>query len=236
MVIIIDTRESRSLVPSELQKLGIECKYETLEVADYLIGEVAIERKTILDYVNSLKSGHLSTQLYNMSTEYPISALVIEYYIPEEEKIQSNEQDINQLIGIHRHSHLSSLAGGFIKRSPDGKSGVISYFSFDTPYDTALFLKYCHDKVESGEPRLPKITNKGISSDDRLISILTGFPYIGEVNASKLLKRFGTISSVSCADLKSLKEVLGEKRAESVFAWFHAPYKTEDSKKQNNKP
>ena len=206
----------RRIFNIEKEEKPIEVYDLTVEYVENFLGGLnpVLLHNTMADYIQSLISGRLSSQLYHLSTECPISAIVTEGYVP----------DATQFLSVHRHAHLSSLAGSFIKRSPDGVHGVISFFMFDTPYDTALFLKYCHDKVESGEPRLPKITNKGISSDDRLVNILTGFPYIGEINAAKLLKRFGTISSVSCADLKSLKEVLGEKRAESVFAWFHAPY------------
>ena len=48
--IIIDHREKNSLVVSELIGLGFSIEYKQLPVADYIIGDVAIERKTLADF------------------------------------------------------------------------------------------------------------------------------------------------------------------------------------------
>jgi len=49
--IIIDYREKNSLVASELIKLGLEIEFKELKVADYIVKGVAIERKTISDFI-----------------------------------------------------------------------------------------------------------------------------------------------------------------------------------------
>ena len=61
--IIIDIHEKNSLVPSELSKLNIKYKFEPLKVADYIIGETAIERKTIADLKSSIINKRIFSQL-----------------------------------------------------------------------------------------------------------------------------------------------------------------------------
>lgn len=46
--IIIDYREKNSLVASTLVELGFEIQFRELKVADYLVNNVAIERKLFL--------------------------------------------------------------------------------------------------------------------------------------------------------------------------------------------
>ena len=52
--IIADNRERNSLVISELVKLNHEVQFEQLEIADYLVNNIAIERKTKSDLASSI--------------------------------------------------------------------------------------------------------------------------------------------------------------------------------------
>ena len=52
--IIIDHREKNSLVSSELHKKGYEIEFQQLKVADYLVNDIAIERKTVSDFKSSI--------------------------------------------------------------------------------------------------------------------------------------------------------------------------------------
>ena len=52
--IIIDYREKQSLVAAELVKLGFEIEFKELKVADYIVNGVAIERKTVSDFISSM--------------------------------------------------------------------------------------------------------------------------------------------------------------------------------------
>jgi hypothetical protein len=47
--IIVDHREKNAIVTAELIKEGFEIEFAQLAVADYLINDIAIERKTITD-------------------------------------------------------------------------------------------------------------------------------------------------------------------------------------------
>ena len=61
--ITADLHEKNSLVAAELVSLGVNVEFKHLKVADYLIGDAAIERKTISDFISSMINKRLLRQL-----------------------------------------------------------------------------------------------------------------------------------------------------------------------------
>jgi DNA excision repair protein ERCC-4 len=64
--IIVDERERPSGVPDELLSLGAPIEYRVLDVADYVVGSYAVERKSVRDFVSSLYSGRLFDQAHRL--------------------------------------------------------------------------------------------------------------------------------------------------------------------------
>jgi len=217
-MIIVDSRETNSRIPELLGNLDLPFVIQTLEVGDYLIGNVAIERKEISDYVLSLTSGRLNNQLYNLSFNFELSYLVIVGHISEA-LIHSN---------ISRSAYISSLVGSSYKQAPDGKQGVIVTVNLDTKYDFVLFLKYLHDKVSRDEPRLPKITRYEFGDNENAILLLSCLPNVGEVKARRLLEHFGAIRNVVNATLEELMEVegIGEIIAKNIYKLLNSHYRS----------
>jgi len=219
-MIVVDERETKSKVYQLLEKMDVPLEVKVLEVGDYLVGDVCIERKEINDYVNSLISGRLHTQLYHLSYNYPLSVLVVEGYIDE----------ILMFRNIKKEQYISSLAGALYKRAPDGAQGVINLVMLSSPYDTALFLKHLNEKVENNEPRLPRFAKRKADTDkDVAIRILSMLPGISEVRAERLLNHFGSIQKVVNASISELMQVegIGEKTAKRIYGLL----KTELGKK-----
>ena len=61
--IIADVHEKNSLVIPTLIELGVEIEIKSLEIGDYLINNIAIERKTSSDFISSMLSKRLQEQL-----------------------------------------------------------------------------------------------------------------------------------------------------------------------------
>lgn len=216
-MIFIDHREKKSPVPDQLEKLGVPIKFVQLKVGDYVItGEeniLCIERKA-KDYVPSLVSGHLNNQLYSMSHSYGFSIIIVEG------SISSNLFNTN----TNRGAYISSLVGSIVKRAPDGKSGTISMIPVETPYDTALALKYLHDKnnSEEGLVRLPKLNPIHFSNEDATVCMLATIPGIGLSLAKSVLNEFHTIQNVSNVTPEDLMRIpkIGKKKAMKIFEFF----------------
>ncbi|MBU2615550.1 MAG: Hef nuclease, partial [Nanoarchaeota archaeon] len=65
--VVVDYREKNSLVISELVSLGFDVKLTPLKVADYLVKDVAIERKTVPDFISSMINKRLANQLEELN-------------------------------------------------------------------------------------------------------------------------------------------------------------------------
>ena len=76
-VIFADIHEKDSLIFPELIENKINLKISYLDIADYVIGNIAIERKTINDFVSSLYSKRLFEQLAKMQS-YEERILILE--------------------------------------------------------------------------------------------------------------------------------------------------------------
>lgn len=78
--VIVDMREFRSELPSILHKRGFQIEPVTLEVGDYVLTpNIAVERKSINDLIESLANGRLYNQCNAMSRSYKTPVLLIEF-------------------------------------------------------------------------------------------------------------------------------------------------------------
>ena len=216
-MIIYDHREDRSEVPKALRDFGVELKRETLEVGDYVITgknvNLVIERKTAQDYIKSMRGEHLNNQLYEMSTNFSYTILIIEGYMT------GAAFELN----APRQQILASIATGILKPSADGVRGAISTLMLDTPYDTAQILKYFHDNITGDKPlvRYPRIKAEKWKLEDRAVAVLSGFPNIKEKRARKILEhpRLNTLTKILTSDIATLMEVegIGKKIAKTIL-------------------
>jgi len=83
--IIVDTRETTTApkITKGLIELGATIKTETLQKGDYIISDqVAIERKTVHDFVYTLTRRFLFDQLFKLKEVYAKPFILIEGYLP----------------------------------------------------------------------------------------------------------------------------------------------------------
>src|SRR5437879_13922491 len=92
--IAVDEREKPSGVPDELRSKGASVEYRVLEVADYIVGEYAVERKSTRDFVSSLFSGRLFGQAYRIGESCRDKILVVEGSLENELKRASDPRSV----------------------------------------------------------------------------------------------------------------------------------------------
>jgi len=194
--ITIDYREKNSLVISELKKIGFELDIKELKVADYIVNHVAIERKTVSDFVSSMLNKRLFNQLEELQ-QYKNKLLIIEGI--DEQEIYSNDHEIN---GVHPNAIRGFLLSILLKHK------IPILFTKDAE-DTAKFISILARKKPTETPL--NITKKSLNKKERLQFIIEGFPGIGPKTAKKLLEKFKTIKNIANASEKQLQEVLGKK-------------------------
>jgi Fanconi anemia group M protein len=188
--IIIDTREKQSLIASLLRERKANIKFETLEIADYLINNIAIERKTYSDFISSMINKRLFTQLDNIK-KYPKHFLIIE----GKTELSNNLKKASQGMIL---SIITSL-----------NIPIIFTENQEETADYLILLAKQQEKQNKEQPL--RYTPSNLTEKEQKQFILEGFSGIGPVTAKKLLKQFGSIRNIINAEEKELKEVLGIK-------------------------
>jgi len=194
--IIIDYREKNSLIVSELIHLGLKIEFKNLKVADYLVNDIAIERKTVSDFISSMINRRLLKQLEELQ-QYKNKLLIIEGTDEQELYTDSEEK-----IGVHPNSIRGFLLSILIKH----KIPIIFTKDYE---DSAKFISIL-SKRKHKELSL-NVSKKSLNKKEQLQFILESFPGIGPKTARKLLEKFKTIKNIINAPQEELKEVLGKK-------------------------
>ncbi len=188
--VIADNREKNSLVISELINQNNSVKFEQLEIGDYLVNNIAIERKTKSDLVNSIINKRIFSQLENLK-KYPNYLLII-------------EEDNSQL-----QIHENAIKGFMLSTVLKNKIPLI--FS-KNPKETAKYISILANKKEK-EISLRQSRNF-ISKEQQVQFILEGFPNIGPVKAKNLIKEFKTLKNIANKSKEELEKILGKQAEE----------------------
>tara|TARA_Y100000310_G_scaffold345234_1_gene462980 strand:+ start:3338 stop:4024 length:687 start_codon:yes stop_codon:yes gene_type:complete len=199
--IIIDHREKNSLVWSILISLGVETEFKELKVGDYIVKDVVIERKTVFDFISSMKNKRLVNQLEELQ-QYKNKLLIIEGI--DEQELYSEEYS-KEKIGMHPNS----VRGFLLSIVLNHKVPIIFTKNQE---DTAKFI-FILSKREMKEVSL-NVSKKSLNKKERKQFIIESFSGIGPKTTKKLLKKFKTIKNIINASQEELKEIIG-KKAES---------------------
>ncbi len=199
--IIVDNRERNSLVISELIKRGNKLEFAQLPVADYIINNIAIERKTISDFKSSIINKRIISQL-NELKQYPKNLLILEGF--ENQDIYKGQIHENAFRGF-----LLSIALNF-------KTPIIYSINEE---DTAKYLSLlATKKSKKTEPiRASKIM---LSEKEQLQFILEGFPEIGPATAKKLMEEFENLKDIANSSKERIEKSIG-KKAQKIYDLFN---------------
>ena len=195
--IIVDNREANSYVPIELKKMGFNLDFKQLPVADYIIGNIVVERKTISDFKSSIINKRIISQLLEIK-QYPQHILIVEGI--ESEGIYDGQ--------IHENAFRGMILA------------IVTEFNVPIIFtrnekDTAKYIAVLASK--KGKKQEAIRASKILLTDEEQIQfILEGFPGIGPATAGKLIERFGNLKNIANASIEELDGVIG-KRAGTIY-------------------
>ena len=236
-VVVYDPNEKRAHVIRYLREYpDIVLVEKPLEIGDYLVqsgeGTIAVERKKASDFLTSIKDGRLFTQIEHLK-EYEDARIVLEGAIFTKVKmgacicIDTLGKPLNKRRGARtqpmttwgtRHFiHPHSLTSIFKKIQDMGITIIPSGGS----YDTADLLHFWATKDEKKEHLEIRRKVKTETDYDRQLFMIAGLPGIGAVQATELLRSFGTPMHVFSAFLDySPKDFpvngLGDKKVSAI--------------------
>jgi Fanconi anemia group M protein len=186
--VIADIHEKDSLVISSLIENKIEVEIKNLEIGDYIIRDVIIERKTLSDFISSMISKRLIKQLLELQ-RYKKRFLILEGEI---DKASFNQNAIRGMIlSIELDIEIPII---FTKNSEE----------------TSRFLEVLARKKENNQ-KLSFHSRKGLTKKQIQSYIIESFPNIGPKTAEKLLKEFKTIKNLINQPIENLNKIIGKK-------------------------
>ena len=191
-LVLVDYRERNSLVPSKLMDLKIPIEIKELKVADYIIEDIAIERKTFSDFVSSMINKRLLRQLEDLK-QYPKPLIIIE----------GNSKDFDFNISPN------AIKGFILSISLSYKIPII--FT-ENSTETAEYIGVISRKKPTSMSL--NVSKKNLTKKQQLQFILESFPKIGPKTSEKLLSNFKTIKQIINASEEELEKVLGKKSKE----------------------
>ncbi len=209
IIVYADSREGNSKVLRALDTIGVDIKIKAMTVADYQITEeVAIERKTAKDFVDSIVDKRLFKQARMMMEEFKKPIMILEG---------------------------DDFYSGFI--NPDAIRGSIASIALDfgisiiptrNQEDTAAMIKRIAIREQKGEKRSISIRTEKKPQNlwEQQLFIIESLPNIGPVNAKNLLSHFGSVEAIMTADEKQLQEVdgIGKKTSENIRKVIESKY------------
>jgi Fanconi anemia group M protein len=200
-VVYADSREGNSKVIRHLTEMEIDVQVRSMAVADYQVSdEVAIERKTAKDFVDSIVDKRLFKQAKELSEEFKHPILIL-----EGDDLYTGMINPNAIRGS-----MASIAIDF----------GISIIPTRNSQDTAAMIKRIAVREQNGErtPIQIRTDKKPVSLMEQQLFIVESLPNIGPVNAKNLLLHFGTVSNILNASENDLQEVegIGKKTAKDI--------------------
>lgn len=200
-VVYADSREGNSKVIRHLTEMEMDVKVRPMAVADYQVSDdVAIERKTAKDFVDSIMDKRLFKQATELREEFKNPLIILE-----------GDDFYNGFINPNAvRGSIASIALDF----------GISIIPTRNAQDTAAMIKRIAIREQTGEkPHIQTRTDKKpVNMWEQQLFIVESLPNIGPVNAKKLLEHFGTVSKIINASENELMEVegIGKKTAKNI--------------------
>lgn len=219
----IDYREKYIL--DRLKPIFGDVEETNLEVGDIVLEfdnyTVVIERKSVADFIDSIRSNRLWEQLLKMVKNDKFFDKEVK------RKILLLHGSFKEIMSYEFNEKLwASLSGAFMEVVY--VYGIPIFFIEDDE-GLVTFLRVLSDRekrnANDSKPKERWFRKKlsDIPEKDRKIYLLSSIPGIGNELARNLLKHFGNIEKISRASTDQLMMVdgIGEKKARQIYEVFH---------------
>jgi len=215
IVVFADHRERNCNVVPFLESMGCDVKRIQLEIGDYIISNtVAIERKSVQDFLASIMDGRLFSQLVFLADSYEKPLVIVEGR--SHELFALSNMHKNALLGV-----LSSIALDY---------RVPLLFS-ENERETAEFIYVIAKRLQLGKNNEVSLRKgrPGLTLSEQQRYIVESLPLVGPKTAKRLLERFGSVKGVFNASERELEklEKLGPKKAKKIIKLIDSKYEKE---------
>ncbi|MBM3835798.1 MAG: nuclease [Verrucomicrobia bacterium] len=206
--VVADTRENDGPVVQILRTMpGVEVCCQHLRIGDYQINDRVFERKTLLDFSESIIDGRLFSQAHRLASAEQLVAIILE----------GKTADLNQ-----SQMRREALQGALISLSLLFQIPILR--SFD-PAESARLLIYAAQQLNRhANDQLIRRGRRPKRRRRMQLYLLQGLRGIGSEKAERLLDQFGSVEAALSASAEELQQVkgIGCKLAHSI-RWILEP-------------
>lgn len=201
--VLVDHRESQSGIIEVLKQFpDLDVQRQQLNVGDYQFdGRWYFERKTILDFAQSIIDGRLFSQACRLKHDSYPTAIILEGSGKELQGTEFKREAVQGAI-----ISLTLVFGIPVLRSLD-------------PAETARLMIYAAKQLRRHGLRAFPASRKRAKSKRKIQArILEALPGVGPERAEVLLNRFGSVQAVMSANQQDLQSIegIGEKVASRI--------------------
>ena len=227
MMLTIDTRENSKLselVEKKSKALSIPFERKWIEIGDYAYDDVCFEAKSVVDFIGSVISKRLWTQLDNMDRCYQTNVVIV-YGDLDEGILQILENSKTKMTPKARAIMLRNkflVAIGRIVLDTDMKP-----FWVQSEEEAATIItSVCKMKPMNRTAIRPQI-HKRLSTDDMRLDTLTSIKGLSVKKAKALLKEFGSLMEIGeCSEYEiQVIEGIGATLAQRILATLNSEEK-----------
>jgi ERCC4-type nuclease len=226
-VLIIDSREKSKLADLVMKKaktLKIPFEQKWIEIGDYVYDDVCFEAKSTTDFLGSVMSKRLWTQLDNMDRHYHTNVVIIYGTMDEAilnvisnapSKMPLKSRSImlnNKFLGAIGRIVLDTDVKPFWVESEEEASMIITAVSKMKPL--------------TRETIAPQVF-KRITTDDLRIDLLTSIKGVSIKKAKQLIEQYGSLMEIgecSAYELQAI-EGIGETLAKRIISTLNSEEK-----------
>jgi len=226
-MLTIDTRENSKLselVEKKSKALSIPFERKWIEIGDYAYDDVCFEAKSVVDFIGSVISKRLWTQLDNMDRCYQTNVVIV-YGDLDEGILQILENSKTKMTPKARAIMLRNKFLGAIGRivlDTDMKP-----FWVQSEEEAATIItSVCKMKPMNRTAIRPQI-HKRLSTDDMRLDTLTSIKGLSVKKAKALLKEFGSLMEIGeCSEYEiQVIEGIGATLAQRILATLNSEEK-----------
>lgn len=216
-LVVVDTREASGCprIARALAESGCVVREEKLDAGDYYCPPFLVERKSVTDFVHSVRDGRLWRELGGMKASSARPVLLVEGPLSLLERFTGWSP--SSVCGL-----LLSVADGW---------GVPVLWSPSPPWTVAYLLSMARRGTREDRERPLRRAEKPADPREAALAVVEALPGVGPGRARALLGRFGSLAALFSASAGELEGVegVGRKTAARLEALFRLRW--EDSRK-----
>ena len=226
-MLVIDSREKSKLaelVEKEAKRLHVITEKRFLQIGDYVCGDVCFEAKSTTDFLGSVMSKRLWTQIDNMDRHYTTNVIII-YGTIDEAILSIIENSPNNMPVKARAVMLQNkfmAAIGRITLDMDAKPFWVS----NVEQASEIIASVAKMQPKERKVIQPEVF-KRVTTDDLRIDMLTSIKGVSSKKAKDMIKQFGSLMEIGECSAFELQAIdgIGKTLAERIITTLNSEEK-----------